>query len=166
MFSSPYENEHTTLSTKNLLSFVCLVCREEFVSRYESEVMSFNSFWTNKTTTLYFFIFPSFECKLFLKDLKSTLPLSVALWLRSLANNPGTKLIFPLQLLEFWDTSVDSAYKISRSQNLLLPRVARWSALVSDQVRLGKVSPLSEFFSISFYKTGHNSKTNHSISIL
>ena len=40
---------------------------------------------------LLYFYFYSFECRFFLKDLKSTLPSSVALWFRNLANNLSEK---------------------------------------------------------------------------
>ena len=73
MFSSPQENEPTTLTTKTCIILSLLVCREEFIGGYQSKVISFNSFRTSKSTLLYIY-FPNFEYRIFLKDLNSTLP--------------------------------------------------------------------------------------------
>ena len=81
MFSSPQEKQCTTLTTKTFM----ILSLPGMQRSPLADPKSHNLIAFELVNPLLYIYFPSFECRSFLKDLKSTFPSSVVLWFRNLA---------------------------------------------------------------------------------
>ena len=90
VFSGCQKNERITLKTNRCTILTLLDMWRRVLQRISVQIISFNSFWTNKSTTLHLL---SKLWMQFFNDLKSTLLSSVALWFRKLTTVDVTRTI-------------------------------------------------------------------------